>query len=74
MSSCMYYIPEFDNVFFVLFNLLIILLTSFLDVHGRGCDSFKGGSSLSSVCLADNVDYLEGDDACLDNLPLDSES
>ena len=55
MSSCMYSIPEFDNVFFVLFNLLIVSKTSFLDVHGRGCDFFKGVSSLSSVCLAESV-------------------
>ena len=35
---------------------------------------FKGDSSLSSVCLADNVDSLEDDDAGLDVVPLDSES
>ena len=74
MSSCMNFIPEFDNVFFVIFNFLIVLLTSFLDVHGRGCDFFKGDSSLSSVCLAGNVDSLEDDDAGLDDVPLDSES
>ena len=65
MSSCMYSNPEFDNVFFVLFNLLIVSKTSFLDVHGQGCDFFKGVSSLSSVCLDGNVDYLEDDDAGL---------
>ena len=35
---------------------------------------FKGDYSLSSVCLADNVDSLEDDDAGLYNVPLDSES
>ena len=35
---------------------------------------FKGDSSLSSVCLADIVDYLEDDDAGLEDVPLDSES
>ena len=74
MSSCMNFIPEFDNVFFVLFNFLIVLLTSFLDVNGQGCDFFKGDSSLSSVCLAGNVDSLEDYDSVLDNVPLDSES
>ena len=74
MSSCMYFIPEFYNVFFDLFNFLILLLTYFLDVHGQGCDFFKGGYSLSSVFLADNVDSLEDDDAGLDDFPLDSES
>ena len=34
----------------------------------------KGDSSFSLVCLADNVDSLEDDDAGLDNVPLDSES
>ena len=34
----------------------------------------KGGSSLPSVCLAGNADYLEDDDAGLDDVPLDSES
>ena len=38
---------------------MIVLLTSFLDVHGRGCDFSKGYCSLSSVCLAGNVDYSE---------------
>ena len=70
MSSCMYSIPKFDNVFFVLFNFLIVSKTSFLDVHGRGCDFFKGVSSLSSVCLAGNVYSLEDDDAGLDDVPL----
>ena len=74
MLSCMYFITEFDNVFFVLFNFLIVSKTSFLDVHGRGCDFSKGDSSLSSVCLAGNVDYLEDDDAGLNDVPLDSES
>ena len=74
MLSCMYFIPEFDNVFFVLFNFLIVLLTSFLDIHGQGCDFFKGDSSLSSVCFSGNVDYLEDGDAGLDDVPLDSES
>ena len=74
MSSCMNFIPKFYNVLFVLFNFLIVLLTSFLDIHFRGCDFFKGGSSLSSVCLADNVDSLEDNDAGLDYVPLDSES
>ena len=74
MSSCMNFIPNFDNVFYVLFNFLIVLLTSFLDVHGRGCDFSKGKSSLSSVCLAGNVDSLEDDDAGLYDVPLDSES
>ena len=74
MSSCMYSIPEFYNVFFVLFNLLIVSKNSFLDVHGRGCDFFNGDSSLSSVCLAGNVDFLEDDDAGSDDVPLYSES
>ena len=74
MSSCMNFIPEFDNVFFVIFNFLIVLLTSFFDFYGRGCDFSKGNSSLSSVCLAGNVDSLEDDDAGLDDVPLDSES
>ena len=63
MSSCMNFIPEFDNVLFVLFNFLIVLLTSFLDVHGQGCDFSKGDSPLLSLCLAGNVDSLEDDDA-----------
>ena len=74
MSSCMNFIPELYNVFFALFNFLIVLITSILDVHGRGCDFFKGDYSLSSVCLAGNVDSLEDDDAGLDDVPLDSES
>ena len=74
MSTCMNFIPEFYNVFFVLFNFLIVLLTSFFDVHGRGYDFSKDDSSLSSVCSAGNVDYLEDDDAGLDDVPLDSES
>ena len=74
MSSCMNFIPELYNVFFVIFNFLIVLLTSFLEVHGRGCDFLKDDSSLSSVCLADNVDYLEYDDSGLGDVPLDSES
>ena len=74
MSSRMDFIPEFYDVFFVLFNFLIVLLTSLLDVHGGGCDLLKGDSSLSSVCSADNVDSLEDDDAGLDDVPLDSES
>ena len=45
-----------------------------MEVHGRECDFFKGVSLLSSVCLADNVDSLEDDDAGLDVVPLDSES
>ena len=56
------------------YNLLIVFKTSFLDVHGRGCDFFKGVSSLSSVCLAGNVDSLENDDAVSDDVPLESES
>ena len=67
MSSCMNFIHEFGNVFFVLFHLLILLLPSFDDFS-------KGDSSLSSVCLAGNVDYLEDDDAGFDDVPLDSES
>ena len=34
----------------------------------------KGVSSLSSVCLAGNVDYLEDDDAGSDDVQLDSKS
>ena len=34
----------------------------------------KGDFSLSSVCLADNVDSLEDDDTGLEDVPLDSES
>ena len=74
MSSCMYSIPEFVNVFYILFNFLIVYKTSFLDVNGRGCDFFKGDYSLSSVCLAGNVDSLEDDDAGSDDVLLDSES
>ena len=74
MSSCMNFITEFYNVFFVLFNFLIVSKTYFLDVHGRGCDFLKVDSSLSSVCLADNVDSLEDDDVGSDDVPLDSES
>ena len=74
MSSCMYSIPEFDNVFSFLFNFLIVSKTSFLGVHGRGCDFSKGVSSLSSVCSACNVDSLKDDDTVLYDVPLDSES
>ena len=74
MSSCMYFIPEFDNVFFVIFNFLIVYKTSFLDFHVRGCDIFKGDYSLSSVFLAGNVYSLEEDDAGSDDVPIDSES
>ena len=74
MSLCMYFIPEFDNVLFVLFNFLIVSKTYFLDFHGRVCDFFKGVFLLSSVCLAGNLDYLEDDDAGSDDVPLDSES
>ena len=70
----MYSIPEFVNVFFVLFNFLIVSKSSFLDVHGRGCYFIKGVYSLSSVCLAGNVDSLVDDDAGLDDVPLDYES
>ena len=35
---------------------------------------FKGDSSISSVCLAGNVDSLEDYDAGSDNVPFDSES
>ena len=70
----MNFIHKLYNVLFVLFNFLIVLLTSFLDVHGRRCYFFKVDSSLSSVCLADNVDSLEDDDAGLDDVPLDYES
>ena len=70
----MYFIPEFDNVFFVLLNFLIVLLTSFLDVHCRGCDFFKGYSSLSSVCLAGHVVSFEDYDSGLYYVPFDCES
>ena len=70
----MYSIPKFDNVYFVIFNFLSVSKTFFSDVHGRGCDFFMGGSSLSSVCLARNVGSLEDYDAGLDDVPLDSES
>ena len=72
ISSCMKSIPEFYNVFFVIFNFLIVSKTSFLDVHGRGCDFFKRDSSLSSVCSACNVDFLKDDDTVLYDVPLDS--
>ena len=74
MLLCMNFIPEFDNLFFVIFNFLIVSKAYFLDVHGRGCDFFKGDSSLSSVCVDGNVDYLEDDDASSDDVPLDPES
>ena len=74
MLLCIYSIPEFGNIFFVLFNFLIVSKTSFLGVHGQGCDFFKDDSLLSSVCLAGNVDSLEDDDAGLYDVPLDSES
>ena len=64
MSLCMNFIPELYNVFFFLFNFLIVLLTSFFEVQGR---------SRSLVCLADNVDSLV-DYVGLDDVPLDSES
>ena len=35
---------------------------------------FKSDYSLSSVCLAGNVDSFEDGDVGLDNVPLDSES
>ena len=50
------------------------MLFSFLPLLGQGCDCFKGVSSLSLVCLAGYVDYLEDDDACSDDVSLDSES
>ena len=56
------------------YNFLIVYKTYLLDVHGRGCDFFKGVSSLSSVCLAGNVDSLEDDDAGSDDVPLHYES
>ena len=56
------------------YNFLIVSKSSFLDVHGRGCYFIKGVYSLSSVYLAGNVDYLEDDDASLDDIPLDPES
>ena len=74
MPLCVNFNPEFYNVLFVLFNFLIVLLTSLFEIHGRGCDFLEGDSSLSSVFLADNVDYLEDDDAGLEYVPLDSES
>ena len=74
MSSCMNFYPELYNLFFVLFNFLIVLLTYFFGVRCRGCDFLKGDSSFSSVCLTDNVDSLEDDDSGLDDVPLDSES
>ena len=74
MSSCMNFNPEFYDVLFVHFNFLIILLTSFFEVHGRGCDFLKGDSSLSSVWLSDNVDSLEDDDVGSEDVPFDSES
>ena len=55
------------------YNFLIVYKSSLLDVHGRGCDFFKGVSSLSLVCLADNVDSLEDTDAGSDDVSLDSE-
>ena len=56
------------------YNFLIVSKISLLDVHGRGCNFFKVVSSLSSVCLAGNVDSLEDDDAGLDDVSLDYES
>ena len=58
----------------MIYNFLILFKTYFFDVHGRGCDFFKGVSSLSLVCLAGNVDSLEDDDAGSDDVSLDSES
>ena len=74
MSSCMNFNHELYNVLFVRFNFLIVLLTSFFEVHGRGCDFSKGDYSLSSVHLVDNVDFLEDDETGLDDVPLDSDS
>ena len=74
MSSCINFNPEFYNVLFVLFNFLIVLLTPFFEVHGRGCNFLKSDSSLSSVCLADYVDSLEDDDVGSEDVPHDSES
>ena len=74
MASCMYSIPESDNVLFFLFYSLIAYKNSFLYVNGQGCDFSKEDSSSSSVCLAGNVDSLEDDDAGSEDVPLDSES
>ena len=54
------------------YNFLIVSKTSFLDFHGRGCDFSKGDSSLSSVCLAGNVDYLEGVPCLVKDTQLDN--
>ena len=67
----MNFIPEFDNVFLVFYFLDCIINFFFGCPWSRMC---KGDSSLSSVCLADNVDSLEDHDAGLDHVPLDSES
>ena len=56
------------------YDFLIVYKTSFLDVHGRGCDFFNGFFSLSLVCFSGNVDSLEYYDACLDDVSHDSES
>ena len=56
------------------YNFLIVSKIYFLDIHGRGCDFFKCVFSLSSVCLAGNVYYLEDDDAGSDDVPLHYES
>ena len=45
-----------------------------MGVHGWGCAFSKGDYSLSSVCLAGNVDSLEEYDAGSDDVPRDSES
>ena len=55
------------------YNFLIVSKTSFLDVMVEDV-IFKGVSSLSLVCLADNVDSLEDDGAGSDDISLDSES
>ena len=55
------------------YNFLIVSKTVF-DVHGRGCDFFKGVSSLSSVCLYGNMYSLEDDDAGSDDISLEYES
>ena len=56
------------------YNFLIVFKTSFWDIHGQGCDFFKGVFSLSLVCLAGNVDSLEDDVVGSDDVLLDSES
>ena len=67
----MYKCSRFLSPLHLKYNLLIVSKTSFFDVHGRGWCFFKSDFSLSLVCLAGNVDFLEDDVAGSDDVSLD---